>query len=130
MTRELLKQLEAIIGSEPPLSFRKVRALKRGAFEDMLARYPEADKDKLADWFSVWCRQKSYVNKLAHGKHRHDLDGKIVSGVSDKDIADAKLRMFETAVLASRGLVPQPERRHGIVEVKRKRSLQTAWGAR
>jgi hypothetical protein len=120
MMKELLNELEAIIGDEPPPVFKKMRALQRGAFEAMLTRYPKTDRDKLAAWFALWTRQKAYVKRLAYGKHRHDLDGKIVSRVSDQDISDAKLRMFETYVFAERGLVPTPERRHIIVEIKRK----------
>jgi sRNA-binding protein len=127
MMKELLTQLAAILDSEPPLAFRKMRPLKRGAYEDMLARYPNVDQDKLAEWFSVWCRQKGYVNKIANGKPRHDLDGRFVSGVSDQDVADAKLRIQLTAVYASRGLIPvQSERRCVIVEFKRKRIVRAA----
>jgi hypothetical protein len=103
-----------------------MKPLQRGAFEAMVARYPKVDQDKLREWFSVSCRQKSYVNKIANRKPRHDLDGKFVAGVSDQDVADAKLRIQLTAVYASRGLVPQSERRHFIVETKRKRIVRVA----
>lgn len=54
---------------------RKPKIIKVGCFHDVLDRYPEADHEKLREWFNGWCSTEQYLLRMLSGTNRHDLDG-------------------------------------------------------
>ena len=54
----LLGELRAIPGGEMPTVFaRGIHPLKLGIFEDMIARYPDANPDHLSAWLKLWTQK-------------------------------------------------------------------------
>jgi sRNA-binding protein len=77
----MLATLPGILGCSPgdvPIVFKNLnwpRTLKIGIDVDIRQRFPAVDGVRLARWLKFWTRNPAYVQRLAKGVHRHNLDG-------------------------------------------------------
>ncbi|MBI5279014.1 MAG: ProQ/FinO family protein [Burkholderiales bacterium] len=85
----------------PALFGTRFRPLKLGVYEDLLQRHPDIDKDTLKGALSWHARSTPYLEVVAAGDERHDLDGNAVEPVAPE------------------------HRHHAIMEVFRRRQLRT-----
>jgi sRNA-binding protein len=110
MTKTLLARLELILGAPPPPVFSKPMPLALGAFEEIMARYPDADREALAAWLKLWTGQETYLKRLSSGRHRYDLDGNpIDGGIRDQD------RNYARILLSHAVWQRVARRQHGFV---------------
>jgi len=69
--------------------------LKRGIFHDLLAAHGEAlDKDALKVAMAIHTRSTRYLNAVASGQARHDLQGQRVEAMAPEHIHHALLEVF------------------------------------
>ena len=69
--------------------------LKRGIFHDLLAaRGAEIDKDALKLALAIHTRSTRYLNAVASGQARHDLEGQSVEAVAPEHVHHALLEVF------------------------------------
>lgn len=72
-----------------------VQPLKRGIFQDLLAAHPDVlDKDQLKIALSVHTRSTRYLNAVAAGLQRCDLQGQHVEAMAPEHIYHAMLEVF------------------------------------
>jgi sRNA-binding protein len=103
---EFRAELGAILKTEPstlPAVFggSRPRALKVGILYDLVALYPQADVATLRDWLGRYTASKSYLRRIALGKHRHDLAGTNVGLIGNEVRARARKRLSLLATAAS-----------------------------
>ncbi len=68
--------------------------LKRGIFQDLLARHPDVfQRDSLKAALAVHARSTRYLQCVASGKARHDLDGAIVEEVAPEHVYQAVVEL-------------------------------------
>lgn len=82
--------LETLYGHYPKLFGARFLPLKRGVFEDLMARHPgafSADDLKLA--LSQHTRSTRYLEAVADVRKRHDLDGAAVEDVAVEHVYQA-----------------------------------------
>lgn len=83
----MLAELGALVGGREkvPQVFeqRRPKVLKIGVHEDLFARFPDADKDKLKRWLRRWVATFAYQTAVMYRNHRHDLDGNDVASIND-----------------------------------------------
>ena len=95
----MLAHLPPILGctSEelPPVLTTKGRpkALKVGITLDLLARFPNANEPKLANWLQRWTIHWEYLKRIAQGRNRHDLDGNDVAPITYCERHQARRRL-------------------------------------
>ena len=97
----------ALFGPEP-------RPLKRGIFEDLLQRHgtDEWTSDALKAALRLHTRSTRYLNALASGQPRHDLDGNVVEMVAPEQRFHAIVEVHRRKqARAPRDLTPQLKRR-------------------
>lgn len=63
---------------------------------ELMSRYPEADKLEILHWCARYINSRTYLRRLLHCRHRHDLDANNVRAISEDD------RAFAAAVLKGR----------------------------
>lgn len=101
MTAELSQILGTSEDDLPPVFRAKwPKALKIGIHQDLIARFPEADPERIVDWLGRWTTTPPYFARLIHGKNRHDLDGRDAQKISKGHRIWAKKQ--RAAVLAER----------------------------
>ncbi|MDO8933244.1 MAG: ProQ/FINO family protein, partial [Rhodocyclaceae bacterium] len=124
-----LPVLEQLFGLYPHLFGAEFLPLKRGIFQDLLARHPEVfQRDSLKAALAVHARSTSYLQCVAAAKARHDLDGVAVEEVAPEHVYQAvvelhrrrqartqddlspKLRAQLSAAFEASGLSPQDYR--------------------
>lgn len=124
-----LPVLEQLFGFYPHLFGAEFLPLKRGIFQDLLARHPEVfQRDSLKAALAVHARSTRYLQCVAAAKARHDLDGVAVEEVAPehvyqavvelhrrrqartKDDLSPKLRAQLSAAFEASGLSPQDYR--------------------
>lgn len=124
-----LPVLEQLFGLYPHLFGAEFLPLKRGIFQDLLARHPEVfQRDSLKAALAVHARSTPYLQCVAAAKARHDLDGVAVEEVAPehvyqavvelhrrrqartKDDLSPKLRAQLSAAFEASGLSPQDYR--------------------
>ncbi len=124
-----LPVLEQLFGLYPHLFGAEFLPLKRGIFQDLLARHPEVfQRDSLKAALAVHARSTPYLQCVAAAKARHDLDGVAVEEVAPehvyqavvelhrrrqartKDDLSPKLRAQLSAAFEASGLSPQEYR--------------------
>lgn len=87
-----LPVLEKLYAYYPHLFGAEFLPLKRGIFQDLLARHPDVfQRDSLKAALAVHARSTRYLQCVAAGKARHDLDGAIVEEVAPE-------HLFQTVV--------------------------------
>jgi sRNA-binding protein len=84
---ELARRHPAVFGARP-LPF------KLGIFEDLLARHPDLDRLQLKAALSQHARSTPYLESVAAGERRHDLDGQAVEDVAPEHRHHAVMEVF------------------------------------
>ncbi|TFY97924.1 ProQ/FinO family protein [Ramlibacter rhizophilus] len=79
----------------PRLFGARFRPLKRGVFEDLMARHPgDFAKDELKQALGQHVRSTRYLEAVAEGDARHDLDGEPVEPVAPEHVQHAIVEVF------------------------------------
>lgn len=79
----------------PALFGETLRPLKRGIYQDLLAAHgSELDKDGLKAALALHTRSTRYLNAVASGAQRHDLNGQPVEAVAPEHVHHALVEMF------------------------------------
>ena len=93
--REVNPVLEKLFELHPNLFGAKFLPLKLGIFHDLLARHPDAfKKDELKLAMGQHARSTRYLECVAAGLARHDLDGAAVEAVAPEHVHHAILEVF------------------------------------
>lgn len=72
-----------------------LRPLKRGIFHDLMEAHGDAiDKDALKLALSIHTRSTRYLNAVAQGLKRHDLQGQSVEDMAPEHVHHALLEVF------------------------------------
>ncbi len=90
-----LPVLEQLAALYPHLFGAEFLPLKRGIFQDLLARHPEVfQRDSLKAAMALHARSTRYLQCVAAGKPRHDLDGAVVEAVAPEHLYQAQVELF------------------------------------
>jgi len=93
--RQVNPALEKLFELHPNLFGAKFLPLKLGIFHDLLARHPDAfKKDELKLAMGQHARSTRYLECVAAGLARHDLDGVAVEPVAPEHVHHAILEVF------------------------------------
>lgn len=93
--REVNPVLEKLFELYPNLFGAKFLPLKLGIFHDLLARHPDVfKKDELKLAMGQHARSTRYLECVAAGLARHDLDGAAVEPVAAEHVHHAILEVF------------------------------------
>lgn len=88
--------LDKLFELHPQLFGAHFKPLKIGIFEDLLARHPEAfPRDALKVALGLHARSTAYLESVASGLQRHDLDGQPVAALAPEHIHHAILEVFK-----------------------------------
>jgi ProP effector len=94
-TREVHPVLEKLFELYPKLFGAHFLPLKLGAFQDLLAAHPEAfKKDELKVALGLHARSTRYLECVAAGHPRHDLQGEPVEPVAPEHVHHAIMEVF------------------------------------
>jgi ProP effector len=95
--------LEKLFELYPHLFGAQFLPLKLGVFQDLLARHPEDfKKDELKLAMGQHARSTRYLESVAAGHPRHDLDGQPVEPVAPEHVHHAILEIFRRRQARSR----------------------------
>jgi sRNA-binding protein len=95
--------LEKLFEFYPHLFGAKFLPLKLGVFQELLARHPEQfQRDMLKAALSVHTRSTRYLQSVAAGQQRHDLDGAAVEKVAPEHVHFALMELFRRRQLRSK----------------------------
>jgi sRNA-binding protein len=95
--------LEQLFALYPQLFGAEFLPLKLGVFQELLARHPEVfQRDSLKAALSVHTRSSRYLQSVAAGKPRHDLQGMAVEPVAPEHVCLALLELFRRRQARSR----------------------------
>jgi ProP effector len=87
--------LEQLADLYPGLFGEVFLPLKRGIFQDLLAAHPDVlDREALKAGLAVHTRSTRYLQSVAAGLKRHDLQGKAVEDMAPEHIHHALLEVF------------------------------------
>jgi ProP effector len=87
--------LERLFELHPKLFGARFLPLKLGIFEDLMQRHPEAfRKEELKVALGVHARSTKYLDAVASGAQRHDLDGKPAGDVAPEHVHHAIMEVF------------------------------------
>ena len=87
--------LERLFELQPQLFGAQFKPLKIGIFEDLLARHPDAfPRDELKVALGLHARSTAYLECVAAGLQRHDLDGRPVAPVAPEHVHHAIMEVF------------------------------------
>lgn len=87
--------LEQLFALYPHLFGAEFLPLKRGIFQDLLEKHPEMFKrDSLKAALGVHTRSTRYLQCVAAGKQRHDLQGAAVEDVAPEHVYAAIVELF------------------------------------
>jgi ProP effector len=90
-----LPLLDTLASLYPALFGETPRPLKRGIFHDLRAAHPEQlDADGLKAALALHTRSTRYLNAVAAGQKRHDLDGQPVEDMAPEHVHQALLEVF------------------------------------
>lgn len=93
--REAQPVLEKLFELYPHLFGADFKPLKIGAFEDLMTRHPETFKrEELKVAMGLHARSTPYLQSVAAGKQRHDLDGNAVEPVAPEHVHHAIMEVF------------------------------------
>jgi len=94
-TREVHPVLQKLFELYPKLFGAHFLPLKLGAFQDLLAAHPEAfKKDELKVALGLHARSTRYLECVAAGHPRHDLQGEPVEPVAPEHVHHAIMEVF------------------------------------
>ncbi|MDW5444014.1 ProQ/FINO family protein [Polaromonas sp. SM01] len=95
--------LQRLFEFYPKLFGAQFLPLKLGVFQDLLARHPEDfKKDELKLAMGQHARSTPYLESVAAGHARHDLDGNPVEPVAPEHVHHAILELFRRRQARSR----------------------------
>ncbi len=101
--REVNPILEKLFELHPKLFGAQFLPLKLGIFHDLMALHPEVfKKDELKIAMGQHARSTRYLESVAAGHPRHDLDGQAVEPVSPEHVHHAILEVFRRRQARSR----------------------------
>ena len=101
--RQVNPLLEKLFQLHPKLFGPKFLPLKLGIFHDLMARHPDAfKKDELKLAMGQHARSTRYLECVAAGLARHDLDGVAVEPVAPEHVHHAILEVFRRRQARSR----------------------------
>ena len=87
--------LEKLFELHPLLFGAHFKPLKIGIFEDLLARHPDAfQRDELKAALGLHARSTAYLESVAAGLQRHDLDGQPVAPAAPEHVHHAIIEVF------------------------------------
>ncbi len=87
--------LEKLASLYPALFGAQFLPLKRGIFQDLLATHPDTfERDTLKAALSVHTRSTRYLNAVASGMARHDLQGQVVEAMAPEHVYQSLLEVF------------------------------------
>ncbi len=90
-----LPTLEKLASLYPALFGAVFLPLKRGIFQDLLAAHPDTfERDALKAALSVHTRSTRYLNAVASGMARHDLQGVAVEAMAPEHIYQSLVEVF------------------------------------
>lgn len=90
-----LPTLETLASLYPGLFGAVFLPLKRGIFQELLAAHPESfERDTLKAALSVHTRSTRYLNAVASGQGRHDLQGQEVEPMAPEHVYQAIVEVF------------------------------------
>lgn len=93
--REVNPVLEKLFELHPKLFGAQFLPLKLGIFQELLARHPDAfKKEELKLAMGQHARSTRYLESVAAGHQRHDLDGNAVEPVAPEHVHHAILEVF------------------------------------
>ncbi len=88
----MLEQLAALY---PALFGAVFRPLKRGIFQDLLAAHPDVfERDALKVALGIHTRSTRYLQSVAAGDKRHDLQGQPVEDMAPEHVHHALLEVY------------------------------------
>ena len=87
--------LEQLAGLYPHLFGAVFRPLKRGIFQDLLAAHPDAfEREALKVALGIHTRSTRYLQTVAAGEQRHDLQGQPVEAMAPEHVHHALLEVY------------------------------------
>ena len=87
--------LEQLAGLYPHLFGAVFRPLKRGIFQDLLAAHPDAfEREALKVALGIHTRSTRYLQAVAAGEKRHDLQGQPVEAMAPEHVHPALLEVY------------------------------------
>lgn len=87
--------LEKLFQLHPKLFGARFLPLKLGVYEDLVARHPDAfAKEELKAALGVHARSTKYLDAMASGAQRHDLEGNPVGEVAPEHVHHAIMEVF------------------------------------
>ena len=93
--RSVQPVLEKLFGLYPNLFGAQFLPLKLGVFQELLAKHPDQfERDTLKIALGLHTRSGRYLQSVAMGNPRHDLEGAVVEEVSPEHIYLALLELF------------------------------------
>lgn len=88
--------LEQLAALYPQLFGAVFRPLKRGIFQDLMAAHPEAfEKDALKQALALHTRSTRYLQAVASGQQRHDLQGQPVEAMAPEHVHHALVEVYK-----------------------------------
>lgn len=94
--RELHPVLAQLAQLHPVLFGETVQPLKRGIFQDLLAAHGDTlDKAGLKVALAIHTRSTRYLNAVASGAARHDLQGNVVEAMAPEHVFHALVEVFK-----------------------------------
>ena len=95
LARPVQAVLEKLFGLYPHLFGANFLPLKLGIFQELLARHPDDfDRSSLKAALGVHTRSGRYLQSVAAGNQRHDLEGAAVEPVAPEHVHWALLELF------------------------------------
>jgi ProP effector len=90
-----LPVLENLAALYPHLFGATFQPMKRGIFQDLMAAHPQHfDKESLKSALSVHTRSTRYLQAVANGQQRFDLQGQAVEAIAPEHIHHAVMEVF------------------------------------
>ena len=87
--------LDKLFELHPELFGAQFKPLKIGIFEELMTRHPEAfQRDELKVALGLHARSTAYLECVAAGLQRHDLDGQAVAPVAPEHVHHAIIEVF------------------------------------
>lgn len=87
--------LELLAGLYPALFGAHFRPLKRGVFQDLQTAHPgQFEKDDLKLALGIHTRSTRYLQSVASGEQRHDLQGQPVEAVAPEHVFQALAELY------------------------------------
>jgi sRNA-binding protein len=95
-----IQELASILGVIPlevPPVFRSIRPrpLAIGISEALRERFPDADAKALGRWLARWCTSWQYLENVADGGKRVDLDGNDAEEITPDQCAHAARQLAD-----------------------------------